>query len=120
MKIEFRKIGFEAKPFNLHLQGDDFEVQISGALQRMQNESNLIKIDSAILGEMRVICDRSGEIFSEKINEKTAIFVKNGAYNSNDDSQNLAVIEVFDDFINLDEIFLGEIESLKLDYHIKE
>ncbi|MGX2983311.1 hypothetical protein [Helicobacter sp. 23-1045] len=118
MKIEFRKIGFEAKPFNLRLQGDDFEVQISGSLQRMQ--SNLIKIDSAILGEMRVICDRSGEIFSEKISEKTAIFVKNGAYNSNDDSQNLAVIEVFDDFINLDEIFLGEIESLKLDYHIKE
>lgn len=119
MKIEFRKIGFEPKHFDLRLTGDDFDLQISGSLFRRSD--GLIRLDSALKGKITLICDKSGDEFSKNISEKLSIFIKNGVYKeAREDSENLAVVEVFDNFVDLEAIFLGEIEAMRLDYHTKD
>ncbi len=119
MKIEFRKIGFDKKPFSLDLKSDDFTININGSIYREQSgvRDGLIKLDSAMSGTIKLVCDISGEEFIKNIDEKVIIFVKNGYYEETHIDENLAVVEVFDNFIDLNSIFLGEIESLKLDYH---
>lgn len=119
MKIEFRKIGFDKKPFSLDLKSDDFTININGSIYREQSgvRDGLIKLDSTMSGTIKLVCDISGEEFIKNIDEKVIIFVKNGYYEETHIDENLAVVEVFDNFIDLDSIFLGEIESLKLDYH---
>lgn len=119
MKIEFRKIGFDKKPFSLDLKSDDFTININGSIYREQSgvRGGLIKLDSTMSGTIKLVCDISGEEFIKNIDEKVIIFVKNGYYEETHIDENLAVVEVFDNFIDLDSIFLGEIESLKLDYH---
>lgn len=119
MKIEFRKIGFEPKRFDLRLMGEDFDLQISGSLFRRSD--GLIRLDSAFEGEMTLICDKSGDEFSKNISEKLSIFIKNGVYKeAHEGEENLAVVEVFDNFVDLEAIFLGEIEAMRLDYHTKD
>lgn len=119
MKIEFRKIGFEPKCFDLRLIGDDFDLQISGSLFRRSD--GLIRLDSALKGKITLICDKSGDEFSKNISEKLSIFIKNGVYKeARDGEENLAVVEVFDNFVDLEAIFLGEIEAMRLDYHTKD
>lgn len=119
MKIEFRKIGFDKKPFSLDLKSDDFTININGSIYKEQSgvRDGLIKLDSTMSGTIKLVCDISGEEFIKNIDEKVIIFVKNGYYEETHIDENLAVVEVFDNFIDLDSIFLGEIESLKLDYH---
>lgn len=119
MKIEFRKIGFDKKPFSLDLKSDDFTININGSIYREQSgvRDGLIKLDSTMSGTIKLVCDISGEEFIKNIDEKVIIFVKNGYYEETHIDENLAVVEVFDNFIDLNSIFLGEIESLKLDYH---
>lgn len=122
MKIEFRKIGFEPKPFSLHLQDDDFDLNINGSICREQSNirGDLIKLDYTMNGTIKLICDRSGEEFTKNISENATIFIKNGYYEETHNDENLAVVEVFDSVIDLNAIFLGEVESIKLDYHTQD
>lgn len=124
MKIEFRKIAFEPKNFALNLKDDDFDIAIKGTILRTSDD--LIKIDSHLSGEIQLICDRSGEEFMKDLDLHLVLFAKNGKWKQNkheshnESDENLAVIEIFDNFVDLDAIFLGEIESIKLDYHTKD
>lgn len=129
MKIEFRKIAPEPKNFALNLKDSDFDIKIEGKICRLEN--GLVKLDSTMSGEIALICDKSGEEFMKNLNLHLTLFVKNGLWqdsrreshilleSSESRDENLAVIEVFDNFIDLDSLFLGEIESIKLDYHTK-
>ena len=124
MKIEFRKIAFEPKNFALNLKDDDFDIAIKGTILRTSDD--LIKIDSHLSGKIQLICDRSGEEFMKDLDLHLVLFAKNGKWSENkreshsESDENLAVIEIFDNFVDLDAIFLGEIESIKLDYHTKD
>ena len=124
MKIEFRKIAFEPKNFALNLKDDDFDIKIEGKILRTSDD--LIKIISHLSGEIQLICDRSGEEFMKDLDLHLVLFAKNGKWSetkhesSSESDENLAVIEIFDNFVDLDSIFLGEIESIKLDYHTKD
>lgn len=124
MKIEFRKIAFEPKNFALNLKDDDFEIAIKGTILRTSDD--LIKINSHLSGKIQLICDRSGEEFMKDLDLHLVLFAKNGKWSaikhesSGESDENLAVIEIFDNFVDLDSIFLGEIESIKLDYHTKD
>lgn len=124
MKIEFRKIAFEPKNFALNLKDDDFDIAIKGTILRTSDD--LIKINSHLSGKIQLICDRSGEEFMKDLDLHLVLFAKNGKWSatkhesSGESDENLAVIEIFDNFVDLDSIFLGEIESIKLDYHTKD
>lgn len=132
MKIEFRKIAIEPKKFTLNLKDSDFDIKIDGKISRLEN--GLVRLDSTMSGEIQLICDKSGEEFMKNLNLHLILFVKNGLWqdsrreshiiHANDfaesSDENPAVIEVFDNFIDLDSLFLGEIESIKLEYHTKD
>ncbi len=124
MKIEFRKIAFEPKNFALNLKDSDFDIQIEGKIFRTSDD--LIKIDSQMRGEIQLVCDRSGEEFMKDLDLHLVLFAKNGKWKQtkheshNESDENLAVIEIFDNFVDLNAIFLGEIESIRLDYHTKD
>lgn len=127
MKIEFRKITLEPKNFTLNLKDSDFDIKIEGKISRLEN--GLIKLDSTMSGEIQLICDKSGEEFMKNLNLHLMLFVKNGLWQDSrreshimreSSDENLAIIEVFDNFIDLDSLFLGEIESIKLEYHTKD
>lgn len=122
MKIEFRKIAFEPKNFALNLKDSDFDIKITGTILRQSDD--LIKITSHFSGEIALVCDRSGEEFMKDLDLDLVLFAKNGKWNEtkreSHGDENLAVIEIFENSIDLNEIFLGEIESIKLDYHTKD
>lgn len=132
MKIEFRKIALEPKNFTLNLKDSDFDIKIDGKISRLEN--GLVRLDSTMSGEIQLICDKSGEEFMKNLNLHLMLFVKKGLWqdsrreshiiHANDfaesSDENPAVIEIFDNFIDLDSLFLGEIESIKLEYHTKD
>lgn len=118
MKIEFRKISQEPKNFSLNLKDLDFDININGSIAKVKN--NLLKIEASILGKINLICDRSGEEYIKDIDSTLTLFASQGMWNSNHIDEHFDVIEFFDSYIDLDSIFLSEIESIKLEYHSKE
>ncbi|RDU65655.1 hypothetical protein [Helicobacter sp. MIT 14-3879] len=117
MKIEIRKISLEPKKFNLNLKDIDFDININGSICKLIN--GLIKIESNLIGKINVICDISGDEYTQNIDRALTLFANNGIWKNNDVDDYCDVIEFFDSFINLDSIFISEIESIKLEYHIK-
>lgn len=117
MKIEVRKFSSEPKNFSLKLKENDFDIRVNGSICRLSN--GLLKIDSKIVGNINLICDRSGEEFVEELNRDIILFAKDGIWNNNHEDSDFDVIEFFDSFIDLTSVFLGEVESIKLEYHIK-
>ncbi len=120
MKIECRKITNEPRQFTLKLDDEGVSVEIYGSIYKMSN--GLIKIDSNLIGSIDLVCDISGDNFTKKLNEHIIIFANNGIYNSNNhiNDDHFDVIEFFDGYVNLDSIFRGELESIKLEYHTKD
>lgn len=118
MKIEFRKISHEPKKFSLNLKDIDFEVGINGSIAKVKN--NLLKIEANIIGKINLICDRSGEEYIKDIDSTLTLFASQGMWSGNHIDEHFDVIEFFDSHIDLDSIFLSEIESIKLEYHSKE
>lgn len=118
MKIEVRKISQEPKKFSLNLKDLDFDLNINGSIAKMKN--SLLKIEANICGKISLICDKSGEEYIKDIDSNLTLFASSGIWNSNHIDENFDVIEFFDDYIDLDSIFLSEVESIKLEYHSKE
>lgn len=118
MKIEARKITSNPRKFSLDLVGDNYNIKVEGQLLKLSN--GLIKIDSTISGEMDCVCDLSGEDFKNNINDNIILFAKDGIWDSHQDRDYFDVIEFFDGYIDLEFIFKSELESMQLDYHIKE
>lgn len=98
--------------------GDDYKLRVDGFLLKLSN--GLIKIDSTMSGEISCICDISGDFFKKTIDDSIILFAKDGIWNSDQNDDYFDVIEFFDGYIDLDFIFKSELESIRLDYHIKE
>lgn len=118
MKIEVRKISQEPKKFSLNLKDLDFDINVNGVIAKFKN--TLLKIEANLSGKMNLICDKSGEEYIKKIDTNLTLFANNGIWDSNHIDDDFDVIEFFDNYIDLDSIFLSEIESIKLEYHSKE
>lgn len=120
MRIEIRKIGFEPKKFNFRFNSSSANVFLVGNLYRLPN--GLIKLDSNLYGDIELICYLSGESFIKSINDNISFLIKNGIWKPKDDyvSEDFDVLESFDGYIDLEKIVIGELESIRLDYHAKE
>lgn len=118
MKIEARKITSNPRNFSLDLVSDSYKIKVNGNLSKLSN--GLIKIDSTMAGELDCICDLSGEEFRKNINDEIVLFAKDGIWNSHQDRDYFDVIEFFGGYIDLEFIFKSELESIRLDYYIKE
>ncbi len=117
MKIEFKKISATPKSFSIESEG----VVFSGEVSRIY--SKLFEIKAHLGGEITLVCDLSGEEYQKALDESLVLYISNGVWDTQSQSDLMTdfdVIEFFDGFIDFEYILQSEINSIKMDYHIKE
>jgi len=118
MKIPFQNIGPQPKSINRTLKGDDFEITIEGSL--MRKGYGMAHLDATLKGIIKLECDRCGEIFPFNVDEKVTLKITDTPYKSSEgcgDEQDYDIIEFLDGIIDLDEIIISEVNTIRLDYH---
>lgn len=119
MKIDIRKITKESKRFSLDFINDFDNVVFFGSVVRLS--CDILRLEANIKGNITITCDLSGEDFFMPLNENIYLLLKNGIWGSDDLKKygSYDAIEIFDNYVDLDYILHSELESIKLDYHIK-
>jgi hypothetical protein len=109
MKIEFRKIPFEAKKFSFTSNSVLFEGNFG------KITSTLAKFDAKMSGNITLSCYKCGEDMNLNICEDINFIVSDGIYL--DDKYEETVIEVDNNIIDFNELIDSEITSINSDYH---
>ncbi len=109
MKIPFRKVGVTPQEFSFPKDNIDFNGSLS-AYKR-----NLVRLDGVIQGSLELTCDLCAENYDTILDEKLTILISDGIYQGSD--EDFDVVEIFDGFIDLNEIFISELEMHRSDYH---
>lgn len=112
-----RKITSAPKDVTLTLEG----VNLEGQIHRI--DSQLLCLKCRIHGELELICDHSGENYTQTLNEPLVLYISDGLWDTQSQNQKLEsfeVIEFFDGFVDLHYILESEIESIRSDYHTKD
>ncbi|MCR4941672.1 MAG: hypothetical protein K5978_02610 [Campylobacter sp.] len=109
MKISFAKVMLNDFAFDLEKEG----LKFSGNLVKKDQTS--VKCEASITGEIKHFCDRCGDDIDLNLNEKINLLFSDGIYKDVQD-QLENVYEFFDSQIDLDEVFISEIETYKSDY----
>lgn len=109
MKIAFAKIANNQIPFEIKKE----YLKFSGNLKRVS--SNLIDCTASIEGSLAHNCDRCGEDIKLNLDENLKLIISDGIYKDSEETLD-DVVEFFDGFVDLDEVFISEIEAYKSDY----
>jgi len=109
MKIDFRKILSQPQKLSIDISKTVFDGNF------FKKKDDLVLLNGKLSGEVESICDRCGNDFGLKIDEEIFLKLVNG-FVSLQDEEDLDIIEC-DGVIDFEEILLGEIESIKLDYN---
>lgn len=125
-KISFKKVSAGYLPINIRLdRGSDFLendefIELSGTLRRLEN--GLVKLDSKFMTNLELVCSISGDVFYKNIEDDLVLLFSDGIweYQSHKDKEILDIIEFFDGFIDLVYVIESEVQSMKLDYMVKE
>jgi len=108
MKIVFDKIGSTAKPIELSSDG----VTIEGTLQK--SGYHQVTLDTQMYGKIELSCDRCGDTYDYKIDNKLVLKLSDLVSEDKDD---LDIIEFLDGEIDLSYILKSEITSIESSYH---
>ncbi|MGP1449803.1 MAG: hypothetical protein ACTTJS_01590 [Wolinella sp.] len=114
MKIDFKKFSKEPKKIAFSSQG----CEIEGVVWKL--DGNLYQLDATLHGEIELVCDLSGEEYTRTLNERLYFRVSDGLYNPKDDDEEFDVVEFFHGALDMDELLSSELESIRLDYHVKD
>lgn len=98
--------------------GIDFSLKSDNVLfcgKMTKQDDTLVKCTGKIQGFTPYLCDRCGDEFSLELDEIIEVLVSDGIINLPENRLE-NVVEFFDGQIQLEEIFLSEIESIKSDY----
>lgn len=109
MKIAFARVANNEVPFEIKKE----DLKFSGNLKRVSQ--NLIECKADIKGSLKHICDRCGEDIGLNLDENLKLIISDGIYKDSEENLDDA-IEFFDGFIDLNEVFISEIEAFKSDY----
>lgn len=109
MKIAFAKIANNQIPFEIKKE----DLKFSGNLKRISQ--NLIECKAGIKGYLAHNCDRCGEDIKLNLDENLKLIISDGIYKGSEENLD-DVVEFFDGFVDLDEVFISEIEAYKSDY----
>ena len=112
MKIEFRKVPFTPKEFQI----DYDSVKIEGTFCKIS--PSLVKIDGMLTGTIPVLCSRCGEDDTIVLDEKLDFLLSDGIYKPKSTDSVDLVVEIENTIIDFDEIIQSEISSIDSDYHI--
>ncbi|PAF51750.1 hypothetical protein BKH43_00500 [Helicobacter sp. 13S00401-1] len=125
--LEFRKIGKTKKEVNYRLDSKSADFLEESESVKLVGEiffdelTKLVKFEGALHATLNLICVRSGEEFVKNITNPLTLYISDGIYDSKDGNNEhiLDIIEFFNGYVDLKEICLSEVESIRLDYHIK-
>tara|TARA_B110000046_G_C12751065_1_gene296737 strand:+ start:80 stop:463 length:384 start_codon:yes stop_codon:yes gene_type:complete len=112
MKIEFRKIPLQETEFEIISNS----VKFLGTFSKIS--SKLAKIKSRVTGNYDVDCCKCAVTFSQAIDNQINFLASDGIYSSEQEEEELVIIEVEEHIMDFDEILHSEIESLKSEYHV--
>jgi len=112
MKIEFRKIPLSKTKFEILSNS----VKFLGNFSKIS--SKLAKIDGQIDGNCKVQCCKCGEEFDLQLDEKCELLLCDGVFSSQENDEDLIVIEVDNHIVDFDSILQSELESVKSEYYI--
>ena len=118
MKIPFQNIGPQSKTIKQTLEGDDFNITLTGALTR--KGLGMASLEGILNGTIQLECDRCGEPFTYLVDEKVTLKITDVPHKSSEglgDEQDYDIIEFLDGVVDLDEIIISEVNAIKLDYH---
>lgn len=111
MKMVFDKIGSNAKPFKLDLEG----ALLEGTLQK--SGYHQVTLDAQMSGSVELSCDRCGDTFDYDLDSKLRLKLSDQVSEDKDD---LDIIEFLDGEIDISYILQSEINTLKSAYHYCE
>lgn len=118
MRIEARKVRNCVRTFLL--TKDNLTLSGEVSFKRRVQDIDLFLLKAKLSGDIEVTCDKSGEKFVKKIDEDLVLYIADGIWDMQSQNESIDVVEFFDGFIDLDYILQSEIDSIQLDYHIKE
>lgn len=111
MKVDFKKLTKNKKEFSLEYSKEGSSLVFSGTF--FKNIYGLMEIEGRIKGTLNRSCDVCGEDASQVIDESVVLYASDTFYNS---ETFLDVIEFLEGQADFEEIFEGEVESLKTLY----
>lgn len=127
MRIEFRKvlsnprkIDFTCSSNSGFLESDE-NASLVGSIERV--DSRIIKFQGEFCAKLKLVCVLSSDLFFKTIRQDLTLYFSDGVWDiqsQTSDIDPLEVIEFFDGFIDFGFILQGEVESIRLDYNIKE
>jgi len=106
--MDLKKITQQGRDFNY----TENNINFSGSLVR---DKKLVNLTGKLFGELEVSCDRCGEDINFSLDENIILKISDGIYHS--DKLDDIVIEADNGKITINEIFQGEIEVIRNDYH---
>ncbi|RDU73373.1 hypothetical protein CQA66_01525 [Helicobacter aurati] len=127
MRIAFRKVYSGPKEIHCELDVDSSYIDehekafLSGNIERVSPK--LVKFQGKLYAKLELICVKSGEPFYKVIEQDLTLYFSDGIWNIQSQTlaiESLDVIEFFDGFIDFDFVLKSEIESIRLDYNVKE
>lgn len=128
MKIEFKKITNKPKPIQFALTAENSQdmqegerIELCGEIVRQSQR--LVCFQGVLKGALNLVCTMSGQDFTKEIHEELVLYFSDGiweAQSQSKDIDSLDIIEFFDGFIDFDFVVTSEIESIRLDYNVKE
>lgn len=117
MKIEMRKITQTPKDFSIDVSGLELKGQI------FRKAPKIFEMNAILKGSLELTCDISGDLFTKSFEQPLVLYISDGIWDVQSQNSRLDdfdVIEFFDGFVDVEYILESEIESIKMDYHIKE
>jgi uncharacterized metal-binding protein YceD (DUF177 family) len=108
MKIVFDKIGSTAKPIEVNSKG----ITLEGTLQK--SGYHQVTLDAQMCGELELSCDRCGDTYDYKTDNKLRLKLSDLLSEDKDD---LDIIEFLDGEIDVSYILESEITSIESSYH---
>lgn len=118
MKIPFHNLGQQPKHISVNLKEETFDVSLEGDLQKTRQDTVLLK--GELKGTVKLECDGCAEIYTHHLDEKVSLKITNRPLQTGgnaDDEQDYDIIEFLDGIIDVNEIILSEVNTLKYDYH---
>lgn len=112
-----RKITQTPKDFSISIDGIELKGQIS------RKASKIFEMNAMLKGSLELTCDISGDLFVKSFEQPLVLYISDGIWDVQSQNSRLDdfdIIEFFDGFIDVEYILQSEIESIKMDYHIKE
>jgi uncharacterized metal-binding protein YceD (DUF177 family) len=112
LKISLKKVSKIPFEFEIALEN----VVFKGFLQ--YHNDKLFLLEAKLSGTLDTQCSRCGDDLALVLDEDVKFFVCDGVYHTQNEIEDIDVVEVFASTADMDELLVSETELIKSDYHL--